>query len=199
MKAMKRAGGLLACAVVLAVASALLLYHLGKDSLQDYDEATYAQVVHEALVSHQYLSYTEGGANYFKKPPLAFWAMEVSETVLGENTFAQRLPFVLFGIATLAALMLLVYEVSANTWAAALAGAVLATTAPFMETARQVRVDIPVIFFIVLAVYFFLRALQNQKWFLAFGAAVGFAVMSKSVIAVFAGVAALFILVLYRR
>lgn len=196
---MIKRGGFFACALVLLLASVFLLYHLGNEPLQDYDEATYAQVVHEALGSHHYFSMTLGGENYFKKPPLTFWAMMLSETALGENTFAMRLPFVLFGIAALAALMLLIYEVAESWWIATLGGAVLATTAPFMETARQVRLDIPVIFFIILATYCFMRGLKNPKWLLAFGAAVGLGLMTKSVIAGFAVVAAVFVIVLYRR
>ncbi len=143
----KKISGFVCVLFVLAASSAFLLYHLGNEPLQDYDEATYAEVVHDALASHHYVSFTDGGGNYFKKPPLAFWAMMVSEGALGETPFAMRLPFVLAGIATLLVLMLLVCEVSDSWWAAALGGAVLATTAPFMETARQVRLDTIVIFF----------------------------------------------------
>lgn len=198
LMSMKNAG-FIACGFVLIGASFFLLYKLGQEPLQDYDEATYAEVVHEAMTNHHYLSYTEGGAEYFEKPPLGFWAMEASVSALGENSFAMRLPFVLFGIAVVAVLMLVVYELSENPWAAALSGAILATTSPFMETARQVRLDVPVVFFIMLAAYFFMRGLQNPRWLIAFGAAVGLAVMTKSVIAVFALVFAACALVAYRR
>src|SRR6185437_15855966 len=189
-------GGPLAMVLVLAAASAFLLHGLGAEPLQDYDEATYAQVVHEALVSHDYLSYTEGGANYFKKPPLMFWAMEVSESLAGENAFAMRLPFALSGIALIALVMLIVLEASGSGWAAAFGGAVLATTAPFMETAREVRLDVPVAFFCVLAVYFTMRSLVNRKWLVGAGVALGLAVLSKSVIAVFVGLAVLLVFLL---
>jgi 4-amino-4-deoxy-L-arabinose transferase-like glycosyltransferase len=191
--------GFIACVVVLLCAGAFLLYGLGNDPLQDYDEATYAEVVHEALESGSLLSYAEGGAPFLEKPPLGFLAMEASISLFGESTFALRLPFALFGIASILALMLLVYEVRRSMWAAALAGGILATMPPFMEASRQVRLDIPLVFFTTLAVYFFVRGLKNPKWFIAFGAATGLAVMSKSVVAVFALVAAAGLVVLYRR
>jgi len=192
-------GGACAVALVLLASSAFLLYRLGQEPLQDYDEATYAEVVHEALVNHQYLSFTDGGGTYFKKPPALFWAMAASESLFGETPFAMRLPFVISGIAVIAAVMLLVFETSGSWWAAAYAGAVLATTAPFMETARQVRLDAPVVLCIMLAVYCFMRGLKDARWFIFFGAVVGLGVMVKSVIALFALPPALFLLLLYRR
>jgi 4-amino-4-deoxy-L-arabinose transferase-like glycosyltransferase len=196
---MRKWSGLVSVVFVLAASSAFLLYHLGNEPLQDYDEATYAEVVHDAMANGNYLSFTDGGGNYFKKPPLAFWAMAVSESALGENTFAMRLPFALSGIVVIAVLMLLLYEVSESWWAAALGGAVLATTAPFMETARQVRLDVMVVLCIVLAVYFFMRGLKDSRWLLAFGAMIGLAILAKSVIAAFAVVAAVFAMLFYRR
>ncbi len=44
-----------------------------------------------------------------------------------------------------------------------------------------------------------MRGLKDSKWLLAFGAAIGLAIMAKSVIAVFAVVAAVFALLIYRR
>src|SRR6266404_4456267 len=118
-------GGVLLALFVIAASSAFILYKLGNEPLQDYDEATYAEVVHEARVSGHYLSYTEEGGNYFKKPPLMFWAMEASEAALGENAFAMRLPFALMGILLIAAVMLVVLEATQSWYAAALGGAVL--------------------------------------------------------------------------
>jgi len=191
--------GAVLCAVVLAASAAAIFYKLTAEPLQDYDEATYTEVVHEALVSHEYFSFTYGGVDYFKKPPLMFWAMLASESILGETLFAERLPFALAALVLIATVMLLVYEVSDDSWAAALSGAVLATTTPFLMTAREVRFDAAVALFITLAFYCALRALTNSRWWILFGIAVGFAVLAKSVIAVFAVIAALVLVALTRR
>src|SRR6185312_3877438 len=66
-------------------------------------------------------------------------------------------------------------------------------------TAREVRMDAPVALCITLALYCALRALKNSRWWIGFGIAVGFAVLAKSVIAVFALVAAVVLIVLYNR
>jgi hypothetical protein len=40
--------------IVLTFSAYLLLYKLGKEPLQDYDEATYAEVTSESLASHDF-------------------------------------------------------------------------------------------------------------------------------------------------
>lgn len=183
---MFRATGIALCGIVLAGSAFLFLYHIGSEPLQDYDEATYAEVVHEAFANHDFLSFTYGGGEYFKKPPLLFWLIGIGEEVTPRVETAVRLPSAFAAIALVAALMLFVYELSQNWYAAAIAGAMLATLSPFMETARQSRFDILVSLFITLSGYCFLRALKDPRWFLVFGVAAGLAVMSKSVIAIFA-------------
>ena len=78
--------------------------------LVDWDEATYAEVAHEAVANHSYLDFTWNGQAYAKKPPLLFWAMVASFKVLGESEFAARLPSVAAGLATL----LLIYLTAAG-------------------------------------------------------------------------------------
>lgn len=194
-----RYGGFILVALVLLGASFFLLYRLGNEPLQDYDEATYAEVAHEALLSNNFLFFTYGGESYFSKPPVAFWMMGVSESFLGETPFAMRLPFALSGILLIGVIMLLGYEVSGSLFIAAFAGAIAATTSPLMETAREVRTDVPVTFFIVAATYCFLKGLRDRRWFILFGILAGFAVLTKSVIAVFAFVAVVAILFFYSR
>ncbi len=184
---------------VLALTSVFLLWHLGAEPLQDYDEATYAEVVHEARADGNFISFTYGGAAYLKKPPLMFWAMAASEQVFGETPFAMRLPFALMGIALVAAIIMLAGEISGSYFVAAFAGAITLTTGPLMETARQVRMDVPVTFFIMAAVYGFVRGFRDSRWFLFFGLFSGLAVLCKSVIAVFAFCFAFFALLFLRR
>jgi len=187
------------CVAVVALTSVFLLWHLGTEPLQDYDEATYAQVVHEARADGNFISFTYGGVSYQNKPPLMFWAMAASESVFGETPFAMRLPFALTGIALVAAIILLGAEISGSYLVGAFAGAIALTTGPLMETARQVRMDVPVTFFIVAAVYGFARALKNPRWFLLFGLFAGLAVLCKDVIASFAFLAAFFIMLFLWR
>jgi 4-amino-4-deoxy-L-arabinose transferase-like glycosyltransferase len=185
--------------LVLVLASVTTLWGLGKEPLQDYDEATYAEVVHEALVSGDFISFTFGGADFFKKPPLYFWMMGLSESVLGETPFAMRLPSALSFIALIAVMMALVYTATGNAYAAAFAGAALIATGPLLETAREVRLDITVVLFIMLSLYSLVRGLSDRRWLVLFGVSLGLAVLAKSVIAIFAFIAAGALLIVLRR
>src|SRR5580700_7303911 len=186
-------------AVILAASAWVALYHLGSAPFQDYDEATYAQVTHEMRASGNLFLLTHDGEAYFEKPPLYFWLADASESIFGENEFAMRLASALSLIALVAAVMLLTYELSESVVAARLAGALLLTIAPVVDTARQVRMDVLTSFFIIFGAYGFARALKDPRWFYLFGVAIGLAVMTKSVVAVFAFVAAFFIALLWNR
>jgi 4-amino-4-deoxy-L-arabinose transferase-like glycosyltransferase len=107
-----------------------------------------------------------------------------------------RLPAALAALALVGAVMLLVYALGKSTVAAAGAGALLLLTPPFIEEARHGRLDLLVALFIVLALWSFWQACQGEtftrrRYFLLFGVLVGLAVLSKSVIAVFAPAGAL--------
>src|SRR3989338_1752144 len=72
--------------------------NLGATPLDDYDEATYAQVVKETLTNGNFLTFTYFGKTWVDKPPLHFWLMAASAKLFGLNEFALRLPAALFGI-----------------------------------------------------------------------------------------------------
>ena len=172
--------------VVVLTALFLSFWQVGRAPLWDYDESTYAQIAHEALVEGPILAPHFMGVPFFEKPPLYMWLAEGSARVFGESEWSLRLPSVLLGVLSVLVVMFLAFELSGNVWAGLLAGAILTTTAPFIETARQVRLDVPVAFFVTLAAYGFVRGLRDGKWFTVFGIAVALAALTKSVVAVFA-------------
>src|SRR6266851_291075 len=147
--------------------------------LVDWDEATYAEVAHEAIANHKYLDFTWNGQGYVKKPPLLFWAMVASFKVLGESEFAARLPSVAAGLATL----LLIYLTAAGA-AGRLAGT-LAALAPLQfyffvaRGGRDCATDAPLLFFLALALYAIQRAREDRRFCALTGAASGLAILSK--------------------
>jgi 4-amino-4-deoxy-L-arabinose transferase-like glycosyltransferase len=147
--------------------------------LVDWDEATYAEVAHEAIVNHSYLDFTWNGQVYVKKPPLLFWALIGSYKTFGESEFAARLPSVAAGLATL----LLIYLTVAGV-AGRLAGTLAALT-PLQfyffiaRGGRDCATDAPLLFFLTLALYGLLRARENRRFCVLAGAASGLAILSK--------------------
>lgn len=191
MERLSRYGAYAALGAVVAVAAMLLFGGLGGTLLTLYDEGTYAQVVEESIARGDFLTFTYGGVVFFDKPPLYFWLAGLAALVTEDRELMIRIPAAAAGLGVVIATMLLAYAYTKNAWVAVLSGLLLITTEPFVMGAREGRLDVLVSFFILLAVYGFWRGLTNQRWFMLFGAALGFAVLSKSVIAVFAIIAIL--------
>ncbi len=178
-------------AILVLFSAYILFYKLGNEPFQDYDEATYAEVTHESLERGNPTSLAFLHQPYFRKPPLLFWLTTASAQVFHDTEFAVRFPSALAGLLTILLVVLICYEAGAGIGAALLGGAILATTSTWMEFARDVRFDNLVTLFIVAALYAGMRAERDRRWYLLVGIALALAVLSKSVIAVFGGVALL--------
>lgn len=175
--------------VLLAVASMVFFYDLGGPALMDYDEAAYARVVEETVASGNYAIPTIEGRPWFDKPPLYLMTLMASQALISDPEWAYRLPGVLFGMGSILLVMLIIYNLTRSHMAAVLGGAVLVSTSGFIEAAREVRFDVPLIFWMLLAWYATLHALSGEGrertvWFVVMGSAVGFAFMTKSVVGI---------------
>jgi len=165
--------------LILALGGVALGSGMSAVPLVDWDEATYAEVAHEAIVNHGYLDFTWNGKGYVKKPPLLFWALIGSFHVFGESEFAARLPSVLAGLGTL----LLTYVTAAGA-AGRLAG-MLAALTPLQfyffiaRGGRECATDAPLLFFMTLALYAILHARKDRRFCALAGAASGLAILSK--------------------
>lgn len=168
---------------VLVVSSLLLFFwKLGCSAFVDYDEATYAEVIKEIVRSGHLGTLTYFGSNWFEKPPLYFWIAALSAKLFGLNEFALRLPSALAGIGTVLLVWGISMRLSKNDWIAFSSGLVLLTTSLFAYASREVRMDIPVTFFITLGFYCFIRGIGNSKWNVGVGIGAALGVLVKSVV-----------------
>jgi 4-amino-4-deoxy-L-arabinose transferase-like glycosyltransferase len=89
-------------AIVLFGAATLLFGQLGDSSLHDGDEALYATVAREMAQTHSWLTPTYWGAPFLHKPPLPYWLMMISSSVVpGTREFAARFPSAVAALLTL--------------------------------------------------------------------------------------------------
>ena len=190
--------GIVIICIVLACASFLFLYHLGAQPLHN-DEARYAEIVTESFNPNHFFSLVYRQQPYFNKPPLLFWLVGIVHLFVPIMEVAVRLPSAIAGILLVAAVMLFVFEVTKSKYAAALGGGILATTPSLIILARSGRFDTLITLFVVLATYCFLRALEDRRWFLLFGACIGLAIITKGPLVVFALIAVAAIAWMYRR
>jgi 4-amino-4-deoxy-L-arabinose transferase-like glycosyltransferase len=70
----------------------LFLYGLGQFGLIGADEPRYAQVAHEMLERHDWITPTLGGQPWLEKPPLYYWQAMLAYRLFGVSDWAARLP-----------------------------------------------------------------------------------------------------------
>ncbi len=189
---------LICTAAVLLFSGYILFYKLGNEPFQDYDEATYAEITHESIEHGDPSTLTFLNQPFYRKPPLLFWMTSASQHVFRDVEFADRFPSALVALVAIVIVGLICVETGASVWAALAAAAMLATTAGWMEFARDVRFDNLVALFDVAAFYAGIRATRDSRWFLMVGIALALAVLSKSVVALFGGIAVLIFLICER-
>lgn len=86
-------------ALLLALAFGLLyFFRLGSYPFSDPDEGRNAEIAREMLASGDGVTPRLNGVNYFEKPPLVYWAMALSEKILGLNEWAVRAVPALFAV-----------------------------------------------------------------------------------------------------
>jgi 4-amino-4-deoxy-L-arabinose transferase-like glycosyltransferase len=74
------------------VCAFLFLYGLGQFGLIGADEPRYAQVAHEMLDRHDWITPVLGGRPWLEKPPLYYWQANIAYSIFGVSDWAARLP-----------------------------------------------------------------------------------------------------------
>lgn len=116
--------------------------------------------------------------SFHDHPPLVFWIQHYFIKFFGENNFAFRLPSALLGIAS----VLLIYLLGRQLYwrqVGLLAAAFFAITLNQVYISRTGLQEAYVIFFILLASLWFLKALERDTHFLWLGIFLGLAFLTK--------------------
>jgi 4-amino-4-deoxy-L-arabinose transferase-like glycosyltransferase len=162
--------------LVLIAASVLVLSNLGGQYLWQ-DEAQTALIAGTVLTHGIPLGYDgknsfsqDGGKDYGRDyiwlwhPWLSFYLLAGFFAVFGKSTLVARLPFALFGVATI----VLAYWFGRTLWQSRRAGlfaaAALSINVPYLILARQCRYYAPNMFFALLALYGYWNMTQRRKY-----------------------------------
>ncbi|QQG46568.1 MAG: glycosyltransferase family 39 protein [Candidatus Niyogibacteria bacterium] len=143
--------------------------------LMDFDEAA-EQTTPLEWLDPNIPSWTK--LSFHDHPPLVFWVQHFSILLFGENNFALRFPSAVLGILSVYLLYLIgrrLYSARAGLVAAAL----MAVTLNSVYISRTGLQEAFVIFFLLLASYFFLRSLDEENYLIWLGAALGLGFLTK--------------------
>jgi 4-amino-4-deoxy-L-arabinose transferase-like glycosyltransferase len=140
----------------------LFFYRLGAPGLMDPDEGRYAEIGREIWVLKDWLIPHLNFLPYLEKPPLVYWLTALSFGGLGYSEFAARLPSALSALGG----VFLAYGLGRALWGAGpgLFGAmVLATSGGYLALGRLLTLDMPLAFFLNLAVGLGYLALSRDR------------------------------------
>lgn len=96
-------------ALILAVLYCLVyILPLGERAIMIPDEARYAEIPREMIISGDWVSPQLNDLRYFEKPVFGYWLTAISMQLFGDNAFAMRLPSALSaGLSAFAVFLLL--------------------------------------------------------------------------------------------
>jgi len=182
---MKTRGKYLLC--ILVVGFLISLFNLGGRDLWDPDETRYAVVAREMRETGQWILPHLNGAIYAEKPPLFFWAVNLSVLFLGKDSeLANRLPSALAGLLTIF-LTFFLGERFFNSRVGFLSASILASCLFFPQLSRWMMLDsLFTLLFLLTLCCFYLgyekEEGRRQYYFLA-GLFMGLGVLTKGPVA----------------
>ncbi len=172
-------------------------------SLMDDVDAMQAQMARNMLTSGDWVTGRLDGVKYLEKAPLIYWAMAVSYKIFGAHDWSARLPVALSAIA----LCLLTAGFAAWAFgrrAGLYAGIVISTCVGLWLFTRIQIPDVMISFTIALALWSFLRALDQDEphprlWAALLAASMGVGLLLKSLIGMVFPVGAAILYLLFTR
>ncbi len=187
---LKRLSQLIFVIAVLIFASFYAFYRLGVREIESADEGIYGQVSLEIFNGGSLIEPTWYDSIWLEKPPLHLWINQLAIAVFGPVPFAIRFFPALFFLACGAMMAVISYRLWKNV-SGALAFLLFTVSTLFIveHIGRTGDFDMALIFFSLIAVYSYIRQLENRegKWWLLSGLALagGFWVKSAMIAPVF--------------
>lgn len=172
--------------LILTVVAAALLFTNLSFFLFEPDEGRYAQIPREMLTRGEWIVPTHQGEPYLDKPPLFYWLVMAAYQVFGYHDWAGRLvpAFAVLG----SVLMTYLFGRRLVGERAAFWGALALALMPgFVGMGRMLLLDGVLTFWVTLAVFSALRAVEgaalNYRWWTLTALATGLGVLTKGPVA----------------
>lgn len=165
--------------------AAMVAFSIVAFPLSEPDETRYAEIAREMVATGDWVIPRVSGSPYVDKPPLLFWATAVCFEVGGIHPVTARLPVVL---AALACVILTWWWANRlyGRWIAWLTALILATSPLFFALGQHLLFDMPLAFFVTLALVGVWRGLEasSRAWILVAWTALALGILTKGPVAV---------------
>jgi 4-amino-4-deoxy-L-arabinose transferase-like glycosyltransferase len=174
--------------VLLIAAAVYLGCIVSPPSLMDDVDAVQAQIARNMLISGDWVTARLDGVVYLEKAPLIYWAIAASYEIFGVHDWAARIPVALSAIA------LCWLTMAFGAWAFGkregfYAGLCMATCIGLFLFTRILIPDVMLTFTVALAMWAFLRALDEEEphprfWAIVLAASLGVGLLLKSLVGI---------------
>jgi 4-amino-4-deoxy-L-arabinose transferase-like glycosyltransferase len=168
-------------AVLMVAGVALFVANVWTLSLPSIDDCFYARKGIEMARNGWAFTVTINGEPNFQNPPLQFWILAASFRLFGENDFAARLPSIVMALGVMAGTWRIGRIIAGNAMAAA-STAMLLLTPGFTNQARRCMMEIPLAFWVTMAVLALVEGRRRPRFLPLFGITLASAVLTKSVL-----------------
>ncbi|MBE2223453.1 MAG: glycosyltransferase family 39 protein [Anaerolineae bacterium] len=176
---------------------AILVYYV---RITDYDEAVFLDVARNIhRVGLPLRSISPEGRLYFIHTPLYLYLVSASVYLFGESLLWTRMVTMMFAIGSIVLTYLIVRR-EQTAVSSFVAGLLLALNTFFAIYSYFLTMEVPMMFFILMAIYLLSREGSRPFWqYFGAGIAVALAIMLKELALVFLGVTALYVFVFGRN
>lgn len=174
--------GLLYC--IIAFTGWLFVFRLDWVPLTSWDEAWYGSIARNIVRTGNIRDLMFNGEHFFDHPPAGFILIAISYKFFGISEFSTRLVSALAGIGSAVLVYAIGWELYKNKYIGFAGVLILNTSVWYVIRARSGNLDVPFVFFFVLAVYFAMKTRINIRWFVPSMIAFGLLVMSKTLVGI---------------
>jgi 4-amino-4-deoxy-L-arabinose transferase-like glycosyltransferase len=171
--------------VVALFAFLILLAGLYSGDLRGYDDALYAHEAKQMIQTGDWWTVRFNGRVNFQYPPMFMWLEALSMKVFGMTDFAARFPVAVLGFGTILLTYALAFELTGERWLSLLSMAVMLSTQYFLKYSTHAMTDVPCTFFVLVAMYSYVRGLRTPAYFIVSGVGLAFAIMTRSIVGLF--------------
>lgn len=126
------------------------------------NELKYISIADEAIRNNTWFTFYNHGEVYADKPPLFFWLIMLARSIAGEHYMWIMGLFSLLPAIGVMAIMDKWFNMSATRHNPVISNLLLLTTAMFAGATLVIRMDMLMIFFIVLSLYTFFRIYNDE-------------------------------------
>ncbi len=166
--------------ILALLATVLLLAPLRSGDLAGYDDAQYAHIAKDMVKSGNWLDVRTSGNLAFQNPPAFEWMQAALFCVFGFSDTAARTPSALCGLGVIFLVFWLARRLTGDAFVALLAMFAMVTSWYFLKYAARGMTDVPFTLFFLCAMCAWTLAEDQPLWYLAAGAAIGVATMTRS-------------------